>query len=203
MAGGQAGQSSPRGLACECSGKEGRQKGGAGKWAHRAGSSSVDDPVAGGLKTPLFQLSTQRPGGRVLGAVWLSCPGLSSQPDPAPFSPLSPHLPAQMKGVCVWWWGGGVCVCVCSKLFTLCKYIRKKFLMEVAPGRTEVSLGAEVVTATPQPLHLPHAQVLDDILEQLHGTHDVLVLRGERGREARSALGGWGPDPASPCSKSH
>lgn len=123
----------------------------------------------------------------MLGAVWHVFPGLSSQPDPAPLSSLSPHLPAQMKGVCV---EGGVCVCVWSKLFTLCKYIRKKFLMEVAPGRTEVSLGAEVATATQGSPHLPHAQVLDDVLEQLHGAHDVLVLRGERGPEAWSALGG-------------
>ena len=122
----------------------------------------------------------------MLGAVWLVFPGLSSQPDPAPLSSLSPHLPAQMKGVC----GRGVFVYVWSKLFTLCKYIRKKFLMEVAPGRTEVSLGAEVATATQGSPHLPHAQVLDDVLEQLHGAHDVLVLRGERGPEAWSALGG-------------
>lgn len=39
-------------------------------------------------------------------------------------------------------------MCVWSKLFTLCKYIRKKFFMEVAPGRTEVSLGEEVAIAT-------------------------------------------------------
>lgn len=118
--------------------------------------------------------------------MWLVFPGLSSQPDPAPLSSLSPHLPAQMKGVC----GRGVFVYVWSKLFTLCKYIRKKFLMEVAPGRTEVSLGAEVATATQGSPHLPHAQVLDDVLKQLHGAHDVLVLRGERGPEAWSALGG-------------
>ena len=184
MAGGQAGQHSPRGLTCECSGKEGWQKEGAGKWAHRAGAlalqagpSSVDDPAASGLKMPLFQLSTQE------AWEW----GAGSCVDPAPLSSLSPHLPAQMKGVCV---EGGVCVCVWSKLFTLCKYIRKKFLMEVAPGRTEVSLGAEVATATQGSPHLPHAQVLDDVLEQLHGAHDVLVLRGERGPEAWSALGG-------------
>lgn len=123
---------------------------------------------------------------------WELCGTCSLDSAPSQTQPLShlcpPHLPAQMKGVCVC--VGGVCVCVWSKLFTLCKYIRKKFLMEVAPGRTEVSLGAEVATATQGSPHLPHAQVLDDVLEQLHGAHDVLVLRGERGPEAWSALGG-------------
>lgn len=36
-------------------------------------------------------------------------------------------------------------------------------------------------------------RVLDDILKQLHGAHDVLVLRGER-KGGRSGVG-WAPNP--------
>ena len=99
-------------------------RGGGGQVGSQGWILTRNDPVAGGLETPLFQLSTQRPGGRVLGTVWPSCPGLSSQPDPAPFSPLSPHLPAQMKGcVCG---GGGVFVCVCVANYSLCANILEK-----------------------------------------------------------------------------
>lgn len=194
---GQAGRNSPQGLTCECSGKEGWRKGGAGKWARRAGAlalqagpSSVEEPAARGLKMPLFQLSTQEAweGGAGSCAALVLWTQLPARPSP---SLISVPPPASPDEGCVCWGGGeGVCVCVWSKLFTLCKYIRKKFFMEVAPGRTEVSLGEEVAIATQGFPHLPHAQVLDDVLEQLHGAHDVLILRGERGREAWSALGG-------------
>lgn len=94
---------------------------------------------------------------------------------------VPPHLRAQRKDVRVLC----VCVCVCSKLFTLCKYIRNKFLLEAAPG----IFGAEVVTATQG--HPSPTSVLDDVLEQLHGTHDVLVLHRERTRGlVRSRLAG-------------
>lgn len=49
----------------------------------------------------------------------------------------------------------GLCVCLCvrpEQTVHFFKYIRKKFLMEAAPGRTEVSLGAEVAVATLGPL---------------------------------------------------
>lgn len=67
-----------------------------------------------------------------------------------------------------------VCMCIWSKLFTFCKCIRKKFLVEAAPPRTEVLLGAVVARPTRDP-----SWVLDDVLEQLHGAHDILVLHGE------------------------
>lgn len=67
-----------------------------------------------------------------------------------------------------------MCMCIWSKLFTFCKYIRKKFLVEAAPHRTEVFWVAVVARPTRDP-----SRVLDDVLEQLHGAHDILVLHGE------------------------
>lgn len=129
MAGGQAGQHSPRGLTCECSGKEGWQKGGAGKWAHRAGAlalqagpSSVDDPAASGLKMPLFQLSTQEAwewgsGSCVARVPWTQFP---ARPSPSLISVPPPASPDE-GCVCV-----GVCVCVCGANYSLCANILEK-----------------------------------------------------------------------------
>ena len=103
---GQAGRNSPQGLTCECSGKEGWRKGGAGTWARRAGAlalqagpSSVEEPAARGLKMPLFQLSTQEAweGGAGSCAALVPWTQLPARPSPSlisvPFS-CSQSLPA-------------------------------------------------------------------------------------------------------------
>ena len=81
--------------------------------------------------------------GYVVLITWIQLPARLS---PALTSAHPP--PAQRNGLCVC-----VCVCVCpEQTVHFFKYIRKKFLMEAAPGRIEVSLGAEVAMATQVPL---------------------------------------------------
>lgn len=76
-----------------------------------------------------------------------------------------------------------MCVCACVRACACvsganCSFfaniLENSFFVEAAPHRTELLLGAAVA----RPMQDP-SWVLDDILEQLHGAHDILVLHGE------------------------
>lgn len=156
---------------------------GRGDWAHTGGAwrQRLDPPLKE-LSTFLLTSSSQWPytllshqptpeaasprwpGTWLAGGMWLTSPAPSSQPDAVPPN-LGPPLPAQRDG----------CVSVSGANYSLFANILEKcfsWRLFLAGLRWwQWPLGS-----TPC--------VLDDILKQLHGPHDVLVLCGEgmRGR---------------------